>query len=225
MTRLSVWTVAAALLACAAASWFLRPTVQPDSSLDLEKMVPAQFAGWRIDPDIIPISPSPDVQANVDKYFDQTLTRTYVNAQGQRIMLVIAYGGDQSDGLKAHRQETCYSFQGFAIRSVHDDVLRADGGSVPLVRMHAQLGRRSEPVSYWFTIGDQVAMNRAVRVAAQIGYGLRGRVPDGFLVRVSNLSGDTTGSYAAHDEFLRALLANVGASGRQRLAGLTDRAG
>lgn len=225
MTRWSIWAVSAALVMCAAASAWLRPTAQLDPGFDLEQLVPTQFAGWQIDPGVIPVSPSPDVQANLDKLYDQILTRTYVNPQGQRIMLVIAYGGDQSDSLKAHRQEVCYQAQGFAIRSVRNDALQADGGTVPIVRLHAQLGRRSEPVSYWFTMGDTVAMGRAERLVTQIGYGLRGRIPDGMLVRVSNVSPDANASYAAHDEFLRALLTTVGASGRQRLAGLMERAG
>lgn len=225
MTRWSIWGVAAALLVCAAASWFLRPTAQPDPDFSIEQLVPTQFAGWKVDPSIVPVAPSPDVQANLETLYDQILTRTYVNEKGQRIMLVIAYGGDQSDSLKAHRQEVCYQAQGFAIRSVRNDSLHADGGAVPVVRVHAQQGRRSEPISYWFTMGDYVVMGRAERLATQVMYGLRGRIPDGMLVRVSNISGDPETAYASHDEFLRALLATVGPNGRQRLAGLMERAG
>lgn len=225
MTRWSIWAVAAALLLCAAASWFLRPTAEPDPNFNIEQLVPTQFAGWKIDPNVMPIAPSPDVQTNLDKLYDQILTRTYVNAQGKRIMLVIAYGGDQSDSLKAHRQEVCYQAQGFAIRSVRNDSLRAEGGDVPIVRVHAQQGRRSEPISYWFTMGDYVVMGRAERLVTQVMYGLKGRIPDGMLVRVSNVSGDTAESYLAHDDFLRALLTVVGPNGRQRLAGLIDRSG
>jgi len=222
VNRWSIWVVTAALLLCAAASVFLRPTAQPDPNFSVEKLVPLQFAGWKVDPDIIPIAPSPDVQANLDKLYDQMLARTYVNERGQRIMLVIAYGGDQSDSLKAHRQEVCYEAQGFAIRSMKNDSLHVDGGEVPIVRLHAQQGRRSEPVSYWFTMGDYVAMGRAERLARQVMYGFKGQVPDGMLVRVSNISADPAASYASHDEFLRALLSVIGPEGRQRLAGLAS---
>lgn len=225
MKRWSIWAVAAALLASAAAALLLRPTTQLDPYFSVEQLVPMQFGGWRVDPFVIPIAPSPDVQANLDKLYDQVLMRTYVNDQGQRIMLVIAYGGDQSDSLKAHRQEVCYQAQGFAIKSARNDVLRTDGGDVPIVRLHAQQGRRSEPVSYWFTMGDYVVMGRAERLATQVMYGLKGRIPDGMMVRVSNISGDLEASYAAHDEFLRTLLAMIGPKGRQRLAGLMQRAG
>lgn len=224
MTRKSMWAVSVAMLACAAASVLLRPTTQP-ADFKLEQMVPTQFAGWKVDPDVIPVAPSPDVQTNLDNLYDQILTRTYVNEKGQRIMLVIAYGGDQSDSLKAHRQEVCYQAQGFAIRSVRNDSLRADGGEVPIVRVHAQQGRRSEPISYWFTMGDFVAMGRGERLATQVMYGFQGRIPDGMLVRVSNISGDPTASWVSHDDFLRSLLQVVGPNGRQRLAGLMQRDG
>jgi EpsI family protein len=217
------WLVGAAMLGCAALAQMLRPKAVADRSFDLQALIPNQFENWRIDPSVVPIAPSPDVQANLDQLYDQIVSRTYVGDSGQRMMLVVAYGGDQSDSLKAHRQEVCYAAQGFAIRSVRDDVMQVDGAGVPLVRVHAVKGRRSEPVSYWFTMGDRVALGRAERLVTQIGYGLAGRIPDGLLMRVSNISGDTDSSFRAHDEFLRALLSSVGADARMRLAGLSGR--
>jgi EpsI family protein len=88
------------------------------------------------------------------------------------------------------------------------------------VRMHASKSVRSEPVSYWFTMGDRVVIDRADRLVAQIGYGLVGRIPDGLLMRVSNVSRDVPSSFVAQDDFLRALLGAVTPEGRRRLAGL-----
>jgi hypothetical protein len=56
---------------------------------------------------------------------------------------------------------------------------------------------------------------------AQIGYGLAGKIPDGLLVRVSNVSRDVPASYAAQDDFMRALLSTMAPTDRQRVAGLT----
>lgn len=215
------WLLASLMLVCAVASVLLRPQAQPDRALQLEALIPASFGDWIIDPSVVPVAPSPDVQANLDELYEQILTRTFVNSNGQRMMLVVAYGGDQSDSLKAHRQEVCYEAQGFTIRKTVRDTLHSSSGAIPLVRVHAVKGRRSEPISYWFTMGDRVVIGRLERLLAQLGYGLRGRIPDGMLVRVSSLGTDLPASFAAQDAFISALLEAMSPAQRQRLAGIT----
>lgn len=216
----SRWVAGAAMVACAIAAALWRPVAVADPSFHLEALVPAEFGHWRVDASVVPIAPTPDVQENLDKLYGQIVSRTYVNDRGERMMLVVAWGGDQSDSLKAHRQEVCYSAQGFAVSDVHRDALEVNGASVPLVRMHAVKATRSEPVSYWFTMGDHVVIGRVDRLLAQIGYGLMGRIPDGLLVRVSNLSSDVPAGFAAQDDFLRSLLAASIPAGRRKLAGV-----
>lgn len=217
--KLLPWIAASLMLTGAVLAQALRPVSVAQGGFDLQTLVPREFGAWRLDPTIMPVAPTPDVQASLDKIYDQIVSRTYVNERGQRVMLVIGYGGDQSDSLKAHRQEVCYAAQGFNVRDVRRDVLSLGRGEVPLVRLHASKGRRSEPVSYWFTMGDAVAIGRTERLVAQIGHGLAGRIPDGLLLRVSNVSPDVAGSYGLHDEFLRDLLGVVAADTRVRLAG------
>ena len=213
------WIAGIAMLCCAALASAWRPVAVANPGFQLEALIPAQFGAWRVDAGVIPIAPTPDVQQNLDKLYGQIVSRAYVNDRGERMMLVVAYGGDQSDSLKAHRQEVCYTAQGFTVRDVHQDTLNASGASVPLVRMHAQKDDRSEPVSYWFTMGDRVVIGRLDRLIAQIGYGLVGQIPDGLLVRVSSISKDAPASFAAQDEFLRGLLGAVSAPVRHQLAG------
>jgi EpsI family protein len=220
VSRQVVAVVGASLVATALAAQVLQPQPVGARGFDLDAQIPPAFGEWRVDPSIQPIAPSPDVQANLDKIYEQIVTRTYVNQAGERIMLVVAYGGEQSDSLKAHRQEVCYAAQGFAIRSVRSDSTRFGSTEVPIVRVHAVKGRRSEPVSYWFTMGDRVLMGRGERLLAQIGHGLRGEIPDGMLVRVSSLSSDTAASYRAHDQFLATLVTHLSPDARTRLAGL-----
>jgi hypothetical protein len=52
--------------------------------VNLETMLPARFGGWRIDPSVEMVAPSPDVQANLDRIYNQTVSRAYVNAAGER---------------------------------------------------------------------------------------------------------------------------------------------
>jgi EpsI family protein len=142
-----------------------------------------------------------------------------VNDAGERIMLMVAYGGDQSDALKAHRQEACYAAQGFGIRELEHGTLSAGGRTIPVTRMHALRGDRSEPVTYWFTMGDRVVLGRAERLEVQLRNGLAGRIPDGMLVRVSNLTGDAKAAYATHRSFVAALVASLAPADATRFVG------
>jgi EpsI family protein len=207
------------MAATAAAAPVLRPVPDATPAPDLEVLIPASFGEWRIDPDEPQVAPAPDVQANLARLYRQIVSRTYVNARGERMMLTVAHGGDQSDALKAHRQEACYSAQGFTIHGLERGALATAGRSIPVTRMHAVRGERSEPVTYWFTMGDRVVLGRAERLRVQLENGLAGRVPDGMLVRVSNLSGDVGGSYAAHESFVAAIIAAVPTRDAARLVG------
>jgi EpsI family protein len=214
------WLAAAAMLCCAALSYAVRPQSTPPLNFKLDDAIPMAFGEWRVDPSVALISPTPDVQASLDKIYDQIVSRAYVNAQGERVMLVIAYGGDQSDSLKAHRQEVCYAAQGFAIHEVRTDSMSLAQSRLDLVRVHAQKGSRTEPISYWFTMGERVATGRTERLITQIGYGLVGQIPDGLLVRVSSVSPQTASAYNAHDTFVRALMGAVSPQIQARLAGV-----
>ena len=199
--------VAAGVLmaAVAAAAPALRPTADANAAFDLEAAIPAAFASWHVDAEVAPIAPAPDVQANLARLYRQIVSRTYVNAQGERMMLTVAHGGDQSDALKAHRQEVCYRAQGFEVRALEHATLAAAGREIPVTRFVALRGERSEPVTYWFTMGDQVVLGRLERLRVQLANGLRGRVPDGLLVRVSSLDADPLRAHGAQGAFVAAL--------------------
>lgn len=210
--------IAAAMAGAVIAAPILKPVATP-ASVDLERLLPRELAGWRPDPDAILVPPAPDVEAKLDRLYGQVVNRAYVDAQGRHIMLTVAYGGDQSDALKAHRQEVCYEAQGFEVRGVDHGTLYAGDRAVPVTRFYAVGESRSEPVTYWFTMGDRVVLGRFERLQAQLAAGLRGRIPDGFLVRVSSLSNDVPGSFDTQAAFATALLAALPPEAAGRLAG------
>ncbi|HEX3099283.1 MAG TPA: EpsI family protein [Usitatibacter sp.] len=212
---------ALAIAGTALATPALVPVAAP-AAIDLAQIVPERFGDWRIDPDAVQVAPSADVQANLDRLYGQVLTRTYVDPAGERMMLTVAYGGDQSDALKAHRQEVCYAAQGFQVRALETGRLAAGGRSIPVTRFLAVRGERSEPVTYWFTMGDRVVLGRLDRLRAQLAAGFAGRIPDGMLVRVSSISSDPRAAFAAQRAFADALLAAVGPGAAQRLAGARE---
>jgi len=207
------------MIGVAVAAPQMKPVHAEGAALDLERLVPSAFGDWSIDPSIEPIPASADVQAKLDRIYNATLSRAYVNSHGEQMMLTLAYGGDQSDALKAHRQEVCYTAQGFTIHGLHAADLDAGGRSIPATRLLAVRGERSEPVTYWFTMGDRVVRSRLERLRVQLASGFAGRIPDGMLVRVSSISGDTGAAYGAQQAFIAQLLAAMPAEQRVRLAG------
>jgi EpsI family protein len=213
--------VGAAMLAAAAAAVALTParTQHGAAGFELERIIPSSFGDWSIDPSMVPIVPAPDLAANLARLYEQMVSRTYVNSRGERMMLTIAYGGDQSDALKVPRQESCYAAQGFEIRKVVHGDLRLWGKTIPVTRVLAVRGPRSEPVTYWFTVGDRVVLGRLERLMTQLGYGLSGRMPDGMLVRMSNISTNPTRAFEAHEEFAAALLGGMRRGDVHRLLG------
>ena len=120
----------------------LTPIVKPTKKLaeqkppvNLELMIPRAFADWKIDPSLAPVVVSPDVQAKLDRIYNQTLSRTYVNRNGSRVMLSIAYGADElGESMQVHRPEFCYTSQGFDIVKNSVGHVSTIGGVLPVQR-------------------------------------------------------------------------------------------
>ena len=163
---------------------------------------------------------NPQTEALIKTLYSQVLSRTYVNKEGYRIMLSMAYGDDQRGGLQAHRPEVCYPAQGFKLGRTEDGSLATSFGTIEVRRLTTTLGPRDEPVTYWLTVGDQVIKNKFDKRMAEIRLGLTGQIPDGLLFRISSIDNDTQRAFAMQQQFAAALLADVPAPTRKRLSGL-----
>jgi len=198
--------IAFVLMACAVAGAHLwRPTAHLADSrakVDLEQMFPRAFGDWKMD--ALPVQlVAPDVAQLLASIYSQTLSRTYVNSQGQRIMLSVAYGGDQSDATRAHRPEVCYPAQGFQIIANQTGVVQTATHSLRVHQLVAKAGGRIEPISYWVMVGDHVVLSGTEQKIAQLRYSTGGVIPDGMLVRVSNIDANATLAYRLHSEFIQ----------------------
>ena len=190
--------------------------------IDLEVMIPVEFGDWRVDKSIIPLQVDAETQAMLDKIYNQTLSRTYVNSLGERIMLSVAYGGDQSDNLAVHKPEVCYYAQGFEIMKTVADELLTQYGKLPIKRLLAVKGYRNEPITYWITVGNKAVLPGIDEKLQQLKYGLTGNVPDGMLVRVSSISSDKDKAYQLQTIFIQDLLSSVNTGERIRLIGVSS---
>lgn len=187
--------------------------------VELEAMFPSTFGEWRID-DRLPVQMvSPDQAALLSKLYNQTLSRSYINRRGERIMLSVAYGGDQSDGTRAHRPEVCYPAQGFDVFNSRRVALSIVGRTISARQLESKLGGRYEPVTYWVVVADQTTTSGTEQKLAQLRYGLRGIIPDGMLVRVSSIDRDTRNAFRLQIEFLREMAEAMNGEYRDRVFG------
>jgi len=193
--------------------------VDERSRIDLETMIPQTFSDWKVDETIVPLQVSPDVQAALDKIYNQTLTRTYVNSRGERVMLSIAYGTDQSDNVQVHLPEGCYRGQGFTVSPKTESMMQTLFGQIPVAKLVATKEMRYEPITYWVVVGGQVARDNWEMKKAKLKFALKGEIADGLLVRVSSISPDAERGYELQREFSEAMLKAVPAKYRAKLVG------
>jgi EpsI family protein len=217
-----------AMAATSALTGALTPTQKIGATradFSLEAMIPQRFAGWTVDASVVPLAPDPTQKEMLATLYDQTLSRTYVNAQGQHVMLSIAYGGDQSKQLQLHLPEVCYVAQGFDMVKDRRDELATGFGKVPVKRLVARQNVRNEPITYWITIGDKAVMSGIDQKMQRFMYGLSGRIPDGMLVRVSTIDTDEASAYRIQDRFVQQMLAALKPRERSRLLGAATKHG
>jgi len=197
-----------------------RPEMAAQASFHLGSIVPERFGDWHIDPDEEPILPSSQLQAAIDRAYEQTLDRTYVDSRGRSIMLSIAFSGDYNKGMQWHRPENCYPSQGFALLGPTVPVdLQTKLGPLIAAQLVAKRGERVEPITYWFVLGNRQARFGLDLRWHQVLYGLTGRIPDGLLVRVSSIDKDAAAAFAAQRDFAADLVAAIPDAQRRRFVG------
>lgn len=215
--------VALFMFATAVAAWALQPARRTDSAgppVDLESLIPREFGVWHVDDALLPLVVSPDVQEKLDTVYDRMLTRTYVDAAGERIILLLAYSRRQIGGdLQVHRPEGCYAAQGFIFEQMNPADFVLGGKRIPAMRMVAVRGNRVEPITYWARVGNRLVRGYFDQAMARISSGMRGRNPDGLLFRVSSLDRDSRHALEVHDRFIRDLVVGMPADRRAFLIG------
>lgn len=199
-----------------------RPKVTSSSQIpDVDGLLPKRFGDWDIDRNTVPLTVSPDVAQMLSTLYDRTVARTYVNPRGERMMVSVAYGANQSRALQLHKPEVCYAAQGFRILDVHKGMWPAAGLRIPTMHLVGRMGPRTEPVTYWMRIGDDIARGWLEQNAVRLKYGTRGYIPDGVLFRVSNIGNDASTSFEAQRKFVEELLKAMTPAAREFFLGMT----
>lgn len=224
LTSVRVRALFAALLLVSASglAHVTRPTIHfadQRGKVDIEQIFPKAFGGWHVDTNVPVSIVSPDMEAMLKSLYAQTISRTYIGPTGERIMLSVAYGGDQSDATRAHRPDVCYPAQGFDILSNVDARIDVGQAELPVRHMLAKQGQRIEPVTFWFVVGEYTAVSGQQQKIAQLRYGVRGVIPDGMLVRVSSINPDAVAAYQDQARFIADLRASLPQPSKLRVFG------
>jgi EpsI family protein len=174
------------MLITALAAHFLTPREQDVvSTPSLEITIPKSFGTWRAMTDH---SVQVSVAEGVDQPYDQTLQRTYVNSQGESVMLAVAWGQRQRQDIKVHRPEVCYPAQGYTVLNIQQGkpiAVRGRDKPIPTVSLLTENRGKFEAVRYWIRIGERYGGDGLGARWHILQEGFKGRIPDGILVRAS----------------------------------------
>jgi EpsI family protein len=205
------------MLVSGVGAYFLAPRAEVNAiQPTLAEIIPQSFGEWHAiaTPDQV-INPTTERDAK-DPFFtlyDDVLMRAYQNANGKVVLLALAYGKHQRQEFKIHRPELCYVAQGFRLlhrNPVTFPLLDRRNQPVTGSRMLVQSPGRMEIVSYWIRIGSLFSESGWTTRYYLLKQGIGGHVPDGILVRVSqivpNAEDGAAGKYAMQEEFLSELV-------------------
>jgi EpsI family protein len=219
-TRRAALRWSLAMLSVSLLATWARPrarSARAQDRVDLDRIFPKQFGDWHLDAASSAfIRPA---KASTYRMYDQVLERTYINAAGQRMMLSVVFGSEQSSSLQLHRPEVCYRANGFEVRDITPSTAQASGRTWPVTHMLASLPDRPEPITYWTVLGGEVVQDaqafrwRQWRLAAQR------EVMDGLLVRVSSIEPPSPAAFALQSEFIAQMVGAISPLERSKVIG------
>jgi EpsI family protein len=200
--------IGAGCLAAAASAEAMRPRQRMSllGKAKLEDVVPKEFGPWRFRDAEGLVTPTSE-NSLAAKLYSQSVGRFYVGPEDTIVMMLIAYGDTQSDTLQLHRPEVCYPAFGFAVtENVPASYDMGGGARVPGRNLTATSPGRDERISYWTRIGEYLPVSNGEQREMKLRTAFQGIIPDGVLVRISNVIGDRDDAFAFNDLFARDLI-------------------
>jgi len=223
--------ITAVLVVASFAAAALTPRTEVALGPQLAERIPERFGDWTaeplsVDPVVLVPGAALEPAAAQTSSYDDVLMRTYRRGDGARVMAAFAYGRRQTQELKIHRPELCYHAQGFDVSSLGARAVRLDRDrSVESLALLTRNRARIEVVTYWIRVGERVAQGPWDIRWTIFSAGLRGRVPDGLLVRASSIAESAQGAeheLAVQHEFLADLYRGTPDATRAFLAGTPE---
>jgi EpsI family protein len=194
---------------------------------DLENNIPQEFKDWKLVPQLTQQVSLVSDNNMQNQIYDDVLMRTYVNKEGAKVMLALAYAKEQRQDVKVHQPEICYPAQGFQmlksqLATFH---IAANGSSIIGKNQLYTSSSHLEAVSYWIRVGDGTFLSGLQMRLKIIKDGLlKQRFDDGMLVRVSSVTQSDDGTevlFKLHEKFLNDLIDSVKGNNRKLLVPVT----
>ena len=156
---------------------------------ELNPLFPYKVGDWNYQTSSGLILPPPDQLR--DRLYNAIITRYYAASNHLPVMMLVAYNGVQDGMLQVHRPEVCYPAAGYTIEKQQIVELNAGGGAeVPGHYMSTRSISRHEQLIYWTRIGNDFPTQWWEQHWAVAKENLKGRVPDGVLIRFSTAAPD-----------------------------------
>ncbi len=186
----------------------------------LADVVPAAFGTWRSENVGDPYAVNGEGTLSA-KLYNELLVRQYVNIDtGVGVMMLMAYGGRQSDELQLHRPEVCYPAFGFNVTRNEPLTLPISRTvSVPARRLAAEAEGRIESIIYWSRMGELLPQDGGEQRSARLKIAMQGIIPDGLLSRFSMTGVDPQLEWSAIEGFVAELMGAVAPARRNILIG------
>jgi EpsI family protein len=203
------------MLAVAGAAYARMPKrrYQNIEKAKFEALFPTAFGQWQILPSSELIMPPEGDQTA--KLYQHIVTRTYMNAAGDGVMLLIAYNSEQVNNVQVHRPEICYAASGFQIEDSRPySVPIGKDHVVPARLVRAERTGRVENIIYWTRIGNDFPQSWTQQRISMTKANLQGFYADGLLVRASSIDNDEVKSVALVSGFLSELAQHCSADAR-----------
>jgi EpsI family protein len=214
--------IGAACIAAAGTAYALKPRKRLVllTGGKMADALPIRFGDWSAEQSDGLVQPKTEGELAALLY-SEIVGRIYHQAStGTAVMMLVAYGDTQSDMLQLHRPESCYPAVGFNIlSSVPGELVLSGGTVVPVRRVVAAAQGRQENIVYWARMGEYLPASSGEQRKVRLQTAMEGYVPDGALLRFSNVGADSEASFRALDAFVRELLSSVVADKRRALIG------
>lgn len=184
----------------------------------LNPLFPFKIGDWEYQTSSGLVLPPPDQMS--DRLYNAIITRYYASPTQLPIMLLVAYNGIQDGMLQVHRPEVCYPAAGYAIEHERLFPLDAGGGAqVPGHYLAARSVSRHEQLIYWTRIGNDFPTQWWQQHWAVAKENLKGRVPDGMLIRFSTAAPDDKTAILTLKRFLKPFFASLSPAARRLVLG------
>lgn len=184
----------------------------------LNPLFPLKVGDWEYQTSSGLILPPPDQLS--DKLYNAIITRYYSSPTNLPVMMLVAYNGVQDGMLQVHRPEVCYPAAGYVIE--HDSFIPLDAGGgleVPGHYLAARSVSRHEQLIYWTRIGNDFPIRWWQQHVAVAKENLKGRVPDGVLIRFSTAAPDDEIAMLTLKRFIGPLMRTLSPPARRLLFG------